>query len=242
MKVQCQLWRQCKEWLSLTTTKTSICWSLAVYYQTWPTFAYTYLQMQTAIPSRKQIKTFWWKIEKILLVDYLSCLHVMQSLTKLWFGNRQTYANLLSGLMPANYIHIWCVSPCGPVFIRVGSLIQKPAGSNFVKARPAALKLWSCPIVKELELIVELETSIQQAGERKLTGLVLMGFVLIATLCLKPRVASTTLCFAKKCVHPLVKKKTNVAVRCIELTLITWERFHCYWIVGMQMTGTVQNN
>ena len=38
-KMLCQLWRQCKNWLPFATTKISICWSLVVLYQTWPTFA-----------------------------------------------------------------------------------------------------------------------------------------------------------------------------------------------------------
>ena len=53
--------------------------------------------------------------------------HINQSFRKLSFGNRRTYAKLLTGLIPANYIHNRGVNPSRPVYIRVGSLIQKPA-------------------------------------------------------------------------------------------------------------------
>ena len=59
-----QLWRQCKKWLPLTTTKISICWSLVVHYQTWLTFAYTNLPIQNFIPSQREIKNYSKKFEK----------------------------------------------------------------------------------------------------------------------------------------------------------------------------------
>ena len=59
--------------------------------------------MQNSIQSRKEIKTFWKKVKKILLVVQLSFLHAKQLLMKLLFESLQTFANLLLGIMPANY-------------------------------------------------------------------------------------------------------------------------------------------
>ena len=105
---------------------------------------------------------------------------------KLLFESLQTIANLLLGLMPANYIPTRCVNQCLPVFIRVGISFQKRVDSHLDKTRPAALRIWSCPISNEQDQNVKLKASLQQADRRKLTASVLMGFVLIATLCLKP--------------------------------------------------------
>ena len=126
------------------------------------------------------------KIEKMLLVVHLSFSHGKQLLMKLLFENLQTYANLLLGLTLANYTPTRCVNPCRPVFIRVGISIQKQVDSYLDKTRPAALKLWSCLISNEQDQNVKLKASLQQADRRKLTASVLIGFVLIATLYLRP--------------------------------------------------------
>ena len=52
-------------------------------------------------------------------VVYLSFSHGKQLLMELLFENQQTYANLLLGLMLANYTPTRFVNPCRPVFIRV---------------------------------------------------------------------------------------------------------------------------
>ena len=124
------------------------------------------------------------------------------------FKSLQTYANLFSRCMPANYIPTRCVYPCLPVFIRVGISIQKRVDSHLNKTRPAlaALKIWSCPISNEQDQNVKLKASLQQADRRKLTASVLMGCVPIATLCLKPWVAFTTSVPVNACV-PLSLKR-----------------------------------
>ena len=132
---------------------------------------------------------------------------------KLLFQSLQTYANLLLRFMPANYILTRCVNPCLPVFIRVGISIQKRLDSHFDKTRPAALKIWSCPISNERDQNVKLKASLHQAYRTKSTALVLMGFVLIATLCLKPWVPSTTSIPVKTCVPFSLKRIFNVVAR-----------------------------
>ena len=90
------------------------------------------------------------------------------------------------------YPYSMCVNPCPPVFICVGISIQKRVDSHLDKTWPAALKRWSCPISNEQDQNVKLKASLQQADRRKSTALVLMGFVLIATLYLRQWVACTT--------------------------------------------------
>ena len=136
-----------KRWLFIMT-KLPIWSSLLVHYQTWPTFDYTNLYIQNSIHSRKELKIFWKKVEKILLVVHLSFLQAKQLLMKFLFEIPQTYANLQFGLMPANYILTRCVNPCPPVFIRVGISIQKPIDSYLGKTRPAVLNIWSFPTNK----------------------------------------------------------------------------------------------
>ena len=169
--------------------------------------------MQNSNPSRKAIKTFWKKFEKMLLLVHQSFLHGKQLLIKFSFENQQTYANLLLGLTPANYTPTWCVNPCWPVFRRVGISIQKRVDSYLDITKPAALKLWLFVISKEQDQNVELKASLQQADRKKLTASVLMGFVLIATLCLKPWVAFITSVLVKSCVLVSLKRIFNVVAR-----------------------------
>ena len=65
--------------------------------------ANTNLLRQNSIPSRKEMKTFWKKFGKMLLLAHLSFLHGKQLLMKLLFENQKTHANLLLGLTLANY-------------------------------------------------------------------------------------------------------------------------------------------
>ena len=130
---------------------------------------------------------------------------------KLCSESLQSHANLLLGLMPANYTPTRCVNPCPPVFLRVGISIQKPVDPHLDKIRPFALKIWSCLIFDELDLMVKLKSSTPQQNRRKLTTSVLMGFVLLAVLCLKQRVASITFVPVKSSAHLSVKKISNVA-------------------------------
>ena len=169
--------------------------------------------MQNSIPSRKEINTFWKKCEKMLLVVHLSLLHAKHLLLKLLFESLQTYAIILLGFTAANSMPTRCVNPCLPVSIRAGISIQKRIDSHLDKTRPGALRLWSCPISNEQDQNVKLKASLQQADRRKMTALVLMGFVLIAKLCLKPCVAFTTSVPVKSCVLLSLKKIFNVVAR-----------------------------
>ena len=131
---------------------------------------------------REEIKTCWKNFEKLLFLAHLSFVHGKQLLMKLFFECLQTYTNQLFGLTLANYIITRCVHPYRPVFKRVGISIQMLVGLRLDKIKPAALKVWSCPIFNEEDQNVKLKASLQQADRRKLTASVLMGFVLIATL------------------------------------------------------------
>ena len=147
------------------------------------------------------------------LVVHLSFLHAKKLLMKLLFESLERYANLLLDLMPANYIPTRCVNPCPPVFIRVGTSIQKRVDSHLDKKRPAALEIWSCPISNEQDQNVKLKASLQQADRKKLTASVLMSFVLIATLYLKPWVAFTIAVPNKSCVLLSLKRIFNAVAR-----------------------------
>ena len=202
--------------------------------------------MQNSIHSRNVIKTFLKKFEKRLLVVHLSFLHAKQLLMKFLSQSLQKHANPLMGLMPVNYIPTRCVNECPQVFIRVGISIQKQADSHLDKTRPAALKIWSCLFSNEQDRIVKVKASLQQADRRKLTASVLMGFVLIATLCLKPGFAFTTSVPIKSCVLLWLKRIFNVVARREFSThwddTIYKRRFQGYWNVGVRMVETVKNN
>ena len=173
-------------------------------------------------PFTEADKDLLEKFEKTSLVDHLSFLHAKQLLMKLLSESLQTYANLLLGLMPANYTPTRSANRCPPVFIRVGISIQKPVESQLDKTRPAALKIWSCLICNVQDLIVKLRASTLQADRTKLIASVLMGFVLIAILCLKQWVAFITFVPVKSCAHLSLKKITYVAVG--EENTMNWDK------------------
>ena len=153
--------------------------------------------------------------EKMLLVVHVSFLHAKQLLKKLFFESLQTFANLLKSIVgiDASQLHPYSMCPCLPLLTRVGISMQKRVDSHLDKTRPAALTRWSCLISNEQDQKVKFKASLQQADRRKLTASVLMGFVLIATLCLKPWVAFTTSAPNKCCVHLSLKKIFNVVAR-----------------------------
>ena len=147
------------------------------------------------------------------MVVHLSFLHEKQLLMKVSLENQPTYANLLLGLIWVNYTPTRCVNLCQPVFIKVGTSVQRQIDLRFDKTKPAALKKWSCPFFKKKDQNLKLKASLQQADRRELTALVLVGFVVIATLCLKPWVAFTTFVPVKENFFFSLKKIFNVVVR-----------------------------
>ena len=84
--------------------------------------------------------------------------------------------------------------------------------SRFI-LRPPASKIWSCLFSNEQDQNVKLKASLQQADRRKLTASVLMDFVLIATLCLKPWVAFITSVLVRSCVPVTLKRIFNVVAK-----------------------------
>ena len=59
------------------------------------------------------------------------------------FESLQIYANLLWGMMLANYIPFWCVNPCPRIFIRISITIQGYVALHVEKTRHVALGNWN---------------------------------------------------------------------------------------------------
>ena len=114
-------------------------------------------------PFREGDKDLLKKIKKTLLVAHLLCLNAKQLLMKLLSESLQTYANLLLGLMSANFTPTRRVNPCPPVFIRIGISSWKPIDSHLDKTRLVALKISSCLFFYEQDLIVKFRDSTQRA-------------------------------------------------------------------------------
>ena len=166
---------------------------------------YPFTEGDTDLLEKNSRRCCWWSIYRFYTQS--SCWW------NFFFESLQTYANLLLRLMPANYIPTRCVKPRLPVFIRVGIWIQKCVDSHLDKTRPAALKIWSCPISNEQDQNVKLKASLQHADRKKLTSSVLMGFVLNVTLCLNPWVDFTTSLPVNRCVLLSLNRKFNVVAR-----------------------------
>ena len=157
--------------------------------------------MQNFIPPQREMKIYWKQFEMTSLVVHLSFLHAEQLLMKLLSKSLQSCANLLLGLIPANFTPTQCANPCPPVFIQVGISIQKPIDSHLDKIRTVALKIWSCLFFNVQDLILKLRASTLQADRRELIDSLVMGFVLITILCVKPWVASIIFVLVKSCAN-----------------------------------------
>ena len=121
---------------------------------------------ENSVHSRKEMKTFWKKIEKMLLVVHLSFLHAKQLLMKHLFENRQTYANLQCKLIVGNYTTTWHVNSCQPVFIRIGISNQGHVDSRPDKTRRIVSKIWSCLIFNEPDQVAN-RVFLQQVDRKK---------------------------------------------------------------------------
>ena len=125
-------------------------------------------------------------------------------------------ANLCKSFVGIDASQLYPHSMCQPM--PTGLYTRQNFDSEWVdsyldKTRPAALKIWSRHISNEQDQNVKLKASLQQANRRKLTASVLLGFVLIATLCLKPWVAFTTSVPVKSCVLLSLKRIFNVVAK-----------------------------
>ena len=172
----------------------------------------------------------------------LSFLQAKQLLMKLLSESLQTYANLLLGLIPDKYNPTRCSNHCPPIFLRVGISIQKPVDSNLDKTRPVALEIWWCLIFNVQDLNLKVRASTPQADRKKINASLLMGFVLIAILCLKQWVAFTTSAPVKSCVLFSLKKISNVAVG--EENSMNWDEVvykRNVWNLGMWVVETLQD-
>ena len=125
---------------------------------------------------------------------------------------RKKCVNIVLRLMLAKCTATQCFNPCRRDFIRVGMPTQRRIDSRFDETRPVALRMWSQRIFNEQGQNVKWKVSIQQADRRKFTPSGLMYFVFIATLCLRPWVAFTTLVPAKRYSHLSLKQTANVAL------------------------------
>ena len=156
-----------------------------VHYQTWPTFVHTNLKMQNSIDTLRQVKTFWRKLEKKLLVVFSSFLHAMWLLVKLLFDNLMTNANQLLRLTLANLVLIRCVEPRPSVCKRVGISIHRQVDSQLNQTIPVALKITPFLFSKNKTRWQNRELPYNRRT-RKRTASVLVVFTPIATLYSKP--------------------------------------------------------
>ena len=135
-----QLWRQCKKWLLLTTTKKSICSSLVDF--TKPVYTNQLMRKRCGkiFIHGVRLNISWKTFHKMLMVVHLSYLHEKHLLMKVFFGKQQTNANFLLGLMLANYTSTGCHKQCQPLIIRIPNSFQRRVDWCFDKTRPLVLK------------------------------------------------------------------------------------------------------
>ena len=146
-------------------------------------------------------------------VFHLSYLHEKQMLMKFFVANPQTCANLSSELMLLNCTRNRSVNPCRPIFIYFGIQLQRRGDSRLIKRRPVALKIRLFPIFNKHDRNVKLKTYTLQAGRRKMTASVLIGFYGSATLFLESWVFSIIFLSVENCIHPSLKKRSNLTGR-----------------------------
>ena len=89
---------------------------MVVFYQTWPTFAYTNLLMQKSLHSRKEMKSVWKNFEKMLLVVHLSFLHGKLLSMKRFFRKS---TNLCKSIVGIDACQLYPYSMCQPMPTRL---------------------------------------------------------------------------------------------------------------------------
>ena len=124
--------------------------------------------MQTFNHSLREMKTYWKKFEKMLMVVHLP-FPQKQLLMKPSFENQQFYENLELKLMLAKYTPVQCVNPCRPICSRIWISIQRRLESHLDKTRPVTLDIWSSPVYNEQDQNVKLKASALQAYGGKVT-------------------------------------------------------------------------
>ena len=120
-------------------------------------------------------------------------------------------ANICKSVVGIDANQLYPDSICQPM--PTGLCTRWDLDSGTSKFLPRQNKAHSCPISNEQDQKVKLKASLHQADRGKLTASVLMGSVLIATLCLKPWIAFTTSVLVKSCVLFSLKKVFNVVAR-----------------------------
>ena len=123
IKMLYQLWKPCKKRLHFTNNKDNNMLRLGC---TLPNMANICLYKSTdaiSYPFPDGYKNLLEKIREDDAGDPSNVFYAKQLLMKLSFESLQTFANLLLGLIPANYTPTQCVNPCPLLFTRVRILI-----------------------------------------------------------------------------------------------------------------------
>ena len=149
--------------------------------------------------------------------------------------------------MPANYYRTRCVYARPLVPVCVGISIQKPVNSHLDKTITVALKKkWSWPIFNEQDIIMKLKAFTIKTDRRKMTASVLMGFVLLATLCWSNGLLLQLLSLSRAASISRWRRfqtwQIEKRTRWFERRLFTGERFHCNWNLGRWVVATSQSN
>ena len=124
--------------------------------------------------------------------------------------------NICESIVGIDASQLYPYSICQPMPVGLYTrwdIISETSSFTPLENKTGSFEKSSCFIFDEEDLIVRLRASTMKAERRKLTASVLIGFVLIATLCLKQWVASTAFAPVKSCVPLSLKKISNVAVR-----------------------------
>ena len=182
-------------------------------YRTWPKFAYTNLLLQNSTHSRKEIKTLWKKIRKDV-VDGPSIVFTRKAVIDETFIRKS--ANIFKATVAIDASQLYPYSMCQ--LMPTGLYKRWDFDSETTRFTPRQNKTRSVDNIvmsyfQRTRPNVKLKASFQQTDIRKLTASVFMGFVIIATLYLKPCVAFTTSVPVKSCVFLSLKKIFNVVAR-----------------------------
>ena len=165
-------------------------------------------------PFTERYKDLLKKVRKVV-VGGPSIVFTRKAIVDETFNRKS--ANICKSIVGIDACQLYSYSMCQPMptglYTRWDFDSKTSSFTPRQKTRPAAFKIWSCPISNEQDQNVKLKASLQQADRKKLTALVLMGFVLIATLYLKPCVAFTTSVPVKSCVLLSLKRIINAVAR-----------------------------
>ena len=192
-KMLYRIWKQLKKLLSSTTTEISICYCLVRLFQTWPTFVYTNLLMKKSITSPKHIEFFRKNSRRC----FWQSIYRFYTKKNCWWNFYSKINKSMQFFVGIDASQLYPYSMCQPMLTPL-DIDSKMGRFTLRQNETRSLEITVLSYFQRKRPISKFESFYTTGIQRKLAASVLMGFVLIATLCSRQLLAFTFLSLSRK--------------------------------------------